>query len=618
MTLVVLLWSFLHWGLDPLLRYSAVQTLQTVTGARADIGSLSTQIYPPRLHLNQVALADANRPGTNLVEFDELEFRLAGHPLMNRRFVVEEARLTGVKFRTRRQDDGQLEESTTKEESESSPWINDKLKEFGDEWMTQLTDQAMAQLRPEVLETFRTGNAVYEKWDVRFREMKDRTQLLKPRFRELQSSFENARHGDALQQLEQYLQVAEKADKLSAEAKQLQAELTGIVPEVREDFRSLDRARRNDQQMVMQKVSMLRPDGRRISEALIGEQMYLRLQELMSWIETARRYQQELHAQVKPERGPGQDFVFPVQNPTPDFLLQRLFVSGELEIEGEAVPFDAELTDLTEDPRLLGRPCVVHLQTADKKSLQLRLSVDATGSTIVTDLGMDVRNRDGILLSAGKPDQSMLSGRISDVAWKVNLQLADDQLRGDIHLNSRLDDTVFATSQKVRPELLQAANEAISSVRSLSADLYVGGTLKDPTLELESTVGEQLAEGMQQAFVQQMEKAKQRLVSEVNSFATDQVSRLSARFATEFDQLEAENKALLSQVREVQAVVASVQSGKLDAGTMMRQVKSSRALPPETRQQIDKAAQGMNRVLDQTRMSEALKGVTLPGGPRRQ
>ena len=57
--IVLLLWVFRQWGMDPLLRYSAVRTLQAMLGARADIGELTTELYPPRLVLRHVALADA-------------------------------------------------------------------------------------------------------------------------------------------------------------------------------------------------------------------------------------------------------------------------------------------------------------------------------------------------------------------------------------------------------------------------------------------------------------------------------------------------------------------------------------------------------------------------------
>ena len=45
--IVGLLWGFLVYGVDPLLRYSTVQSLQTVTGAKVDVAELQTTYFPP-------------------------------------------------------------------------------------------------------------------------------------------------------------------------------------------------------------------------------------------------------------------------------------------------------------------------------------------------------------------------------------------------------------------------------------------------------------------------------------------------------------------------------------------------------------------------------------------
>ncbi len=40
LVIVALIWAFMAFGFDPLLRYSAIQSLQAVTGAKVDIASV--------------------------------------------------------------------------------------------------------------------------------------------------------------------------------------------------------------------------------------------------------------------------------------------------------------------------------------------------------------------------------------------------------------------------------------------------------------------------------------------------------------------------------------------------------------------------------------------------
>ena len=364
LTIMSLLWGFLAWGVDPLLRYSTVQSLQSITGAKVDVAALKTTYFPPSFKVQGMALASAGRPGKNMVQFDELHVRLEPHSLSRRRFVIEDGHIEGLRFDTRRSDDGQLEITTAPEVEDTEPsWVTDQLTELGDEWLSSLEEQIKSQLDPNNLETYRVGTAVYDKWDVQFEELVLRAKALEPRARALKLNLDNAKKGDALQQIEQYLAIAQEAELLLRDAQMFREDLKEIIPEVRSDFQSLNDARLRDQEKVKRTVALLKPDPRRISEALLGETMYLRLQEILTWVETIRDYQHGLHAQIRPPRHAGRDFDFRAANPSPDFLLKNLRMTGTISVNRESVPFKALLTDVTEDPILLGRPCVPgHLQ----------------------------------------------------------------------------------------------------------------------------------------------------------------------------------------------------------------------------------------------------------------
>ena len=585
--IVGLIWAFMTWAKDPLLHYSAVQTLQAIVGAKADVGVVSTSLFPPRLTVDDVALANANRPGTNLIQFDQLEFRLAGHPLLRRQFVVEEGQLTGVRFRTLRNDDGQLEVTQEPAEDSEPSWMSEKLQQIGTEWLAELLEQTKAQLDPNRLETYRTGSEVYTKWDERFNEMTDRAKLLRPRFEQLRLQFEQARRGDPLQMIEQYLQIAHQAEQLARDAQQIRDELINITPEVRTDFARLDQARKNDQQMVMQTISLLKPDGRRVTESLIGEQMYLQLQQLLSWVELAQQYRKDLAEQAQPPRQGGRDFDFPLLQPSPDFHLQRLLISGEVEINGKLVPFEAELADLTEDAPLLGRPCVFRFTSQSDLSLSMRVSYDARGEIAVTQVTASYKDPAGRLLSSGKPDRAMLSARLADSGWNVDLTVVGQQISGAVELQSTLNDAVFIAKDSIRPEFINAARDAIGSIRQVAATLSLGGTIMRPSMRLESNLGEQIVEGVQLAFSHQIETARDRLMADVNAYASDQVTKLTSRFSTEYQRLKDDNAQLIAQVQEVRTIVAAVQSGKLDANTLVRTVSDSNLISDKQKKQVD-------------------------------
>ena len=597
-------WAFIAFGMDPLLRYSSIQALQTATGARADLGELKTSFFPPSVTVSNVALASARRPGWNLVEFKEMHMGLESSSLSRRRFVVEEGRLDGLRFDTPRSDDGQLD-FDPEPVSEEPSWMSEKLTELGSEWLTNITEQVKSQLDPNTLETYRLGTEVYEKWDERFVEMTDRAKAMKPRVDQLREQFKRAKEGDTLQQIEQYLQVSQKAEEIIIEVQGFRDEIKDIVPEVRDDFQTLNAARERDQEKVKHTLSLLKPDARRISQALLGKTMYRQILEVLTWIEFARDYQRDLKEQVQPPRSAGRDFEFVMRDPAPDFLMKKLSLTGIVSINKEQVPFKAMLTDVTEDPKLLGRPCVMRLAAEGSRPLQMKVTYDATGETTRAEMLVDYRDTNPLPLVAGKSEKASVHATLSDLAWTTRLALIEDAIEGNIDLKSNVENLNFQASDDVRSEITEAANDAFAGIRVLNASVKLGGTLRDPEIDLQSDVGEQVALGVQTAFTNQLDKAKERLISEVNSYASDQIEKLKERFTGEYDKLRDDNKELLAQINEVREIVATLQSGKLDTKTIIRQVKNSKLIPQKDQEKI-------SHVMDE--IDNTLQGRSLPLG----
>lgn len=611
--IIGLLWGFLNYGVDPLLRYSTIQSLQSVTGAKVDVGALKTTYFPPSFTIQRMALARAGRPGKNMVEFDELHVKLESHSLSRRRFVIENGHIDGLRFDTRRSDDGQLELTDEPKGTEPS-WVTEKLTELGDEWLSSLEEQIKSQLDPNNLETYRIGTGVYEKWDVRFEELVARAKELEPRAKALRQDFENAKQGDTLEQIEQYLTVAREAELLVRDAQTFRDELTGIVPEVRADFQLLNHARMRDQEKVKQTLALLKPDPRRISQALLGQTMYVRLREILTWVETIREYQHGLHEQIQPPRHPGRDFDFRAANPAPDFLLKNLRLTGTVSSNEESVPFKALLTDVTEDPMLLGRPCVMSLVAAGSRPLQLKVIYDATQDIPVAKMRADFRDTNPIPLRAGRPEKACLQAVLNDVTWQSRLVVVQNQIQGQLVLDSRLDQLEFSANEDVRPEIIAAANEVFASLQTLNATVQISGTLLKPDIELHSDVGEQVAIGVKTAFTQQLAVAKVKLMEEVTDFADEQFQTLKNRFAAEYGQLERDNKELIKKVSEVQTLVASLRSGNLDARTLARQVSSSSLIKEKDRVKIDSALEKVDSIFS-GQLPDGLPGriPNLPG-----
>ena len=182
----------------------------------------------------------------------------------------------------------------------------------------------------------------------------------------------------------------------------------------------------------------------------------------------------------------------------------------------------------------------------------------------------------------------MFQAALRNLAWNMKLRFSGDQMQGFVNLRSDIQGLSFDASKDIRPEIMEATNEALGSVKTLDALVALNGTLQKPDIALTSDIGEQIAEGVQTAFYHQLEKARDRLLTEVNEHASEQLEKLKLRFADEYQHLAEDNQKLMAQIRDVQSILVSLQSGKANPVTIARQVSQSSLLSEKDQKKVQR------------------------------
>lgn len=599
--IIAIVWAFFAFGFDPMLRNGATSGLQSITGAKVDIADVTTGFFPPRMNVNQVALASASKPGSNLVEFQTASFHLAGQPLMHRNYVIDEATITGVRFQTSRNDNGQLD---IEEDDESTgpvipEWLQDKMKNLGDEWLEQFTDQAKSQLDPNRLETYQVGNQLYVKWDRRFEEVNVAISTTKERAELLQQQIKAAKNAEPVQQIQMYLQIAQNADILLKDSQAFVTQLQTNVPaEVRQDFVKLDQAQQNDRQMVASTIQNLKPDSGKITESLIGEEMYLQLQHLLSWVDTIQSYQEQLKAPAEPERSRGRYFEFPILNPTPKVLCRKMLMDGELMLGDFPTPFRAVLTDVTTDPKLHGQPAILQVQTAGERPVNLVIRHDATSDIAVTDLSADFVDETEHVLAAGKPDAEQLTASLNNLHWKANVTLIEGQIDGRIEMRSDFGKSRFQTARPYATSLASVAEQTLQSIHTVNAVIDLKGSALKPDISMTSDLGSQVANGFQTAFQAQLPAMKQQALAMVTEYAVEQKQELSAKLGGRYTALLADHKQLMNSLNSVRTIAADFRKGQVNPDAVFRTVSDSGLLKQNDQKKADKYFGEASKVMD--------------------
>ena len=493
--------------------------------------------------------------------------------MLRKFFVVEEAELTGIRFGTIRNDYGQLDVLSDTDPGQPF-WLAEKLRNIDDEWLDQLTLDVREQLDPNTLETWRTSQALSVKWEQEIDTLQHESKSFKPKVDRLQKRMDVAKKMRSVKQVQEYLQLAGEGEQLLRQANQMQQRIQGLVPEVQQDLLTLDQARENDQELVVQKIRQLKPNPRRITESLIGPEIYRQLDQVLSWIEFGSNYQKELRKQTQVVRYRGEDVQFPLLNATPHFLCRRMKLSGELSLDQQLMPFHAFLTGVSSDPVLFGQPTEFRLKTAGDKPLQLAIRHNATTDFPRTNIIAEFHQAQPKSLSVGKSTGALLTAGLTDFKWSTQLLLMGRNIDGQIQLNSNLNQVEF-TSATISPIMRNAVTDVFQNSKAVDATIQIAGTVKAPTVEITSSFGEGIATGLQTVFANHAQQSKAILSAKVAELATEQKQRLSAELNERYQKLVADHKAMLKQINGAQQLLVNLQSGQTNPADLFRQVSGA-------------------------------------------
>ncbi len=574
--LVLSCWLFFAFALDPLLHRTTVATAETVLQAKVDLVDLETGLFPPAVSLQQMQLANRNQPDRNLLQFDTLHARIAGTPLLHRRTIIEEATVTGVRWDTPREASGQLEGSTPGDGPITFPELWPSLSLQAERWGRDLLlgalDEARDQLDPNLLESVRTADRVHREWDERFRAYEMRVRTLQLRVAALQEGVENVK-GSAFEKLQAYQKTAAEVNELLAESQRLRKEFPGLIEQANADFREIDAARQRDEAAIREKLKLFQLNPQELTETLLGPEFVQRAQQVARYAAWAK---QNLDAATDPpeaERMRGTDIDFSSQEPLPKFLVRRMHISGQMDLRGQPVPFAAEVTGITSEPRLHDQPMVIQLQAEGEAALKLEVVADHRSDQPAWKLELDYRNPQPAKFALGRRDQTGLQLVSGDSRWNATLELVGDDLRGAVVLRQndvRLDRSAETPHASETARMLaETLAETLAGVKQVEASLQLTGTLQQPRWSLQSDLGRQLATGMNAMIAGEMKRRQEELTAGLNARLQEKTGTLQQMMNERYSGLIA---GLDLNETNARGLVQRVAGGKsLGLGGLLRQ-----------------------------------------------
>src|SRR5436190_15329609 len=105
---LALLTIFIVFFLDSVIKWTLIKAGQAVFGAKVEIAFLDLRLSDSSLRIRGMQVADRALPMQNLFQFDEATFDARSLPLLEKKIVIDDATLAGLKFGAPRKTSGAL------------------------------------------------------------------------------------------------------------------------------------------------------------------------------------------------------------------------------------------------------------------------------------------------------------------------------------------------------------------------------------------------------------------------------------------------------------------------------------------------------------------------------
>lgn len=554
-----------------------------INGAEVNVGDVDLTFSPIGFKLEDLRITDVDEPSKNLFELDEARVQLRLTPLFFGRVNIEAMIVDGMRSGTERRRPGRVLNAgssgstssgtspteTTPSTSESAPATTDQASS---------APAASGGQSASTAETAtQESNALPAAAEVALDNMSATRTAVEQADSQIQAASDNV--GQALDDLPSDATLADydrrldalanrRLDSLDAVRSSLN-DLSEIGDQVGRDQRSVANARQaasdavstaetamrnvsaapgEDWNALREQYPLNASTATKLGRLLLGDEIFDQVEQLQDWYEQISPWLARLAPEGNddgPQRLDGRYVRFPHPNPSPNFLLRE----ARIGFEADGQPWRIELTDVTGQQRLIGRPVQLSIVKGDDANPRLRIegTLDRRGEQVQDHFELFGRN-----LGLGDRQLAVSDAQLNWAPGRTDLvgtvDVVDGELDGDIVLDFTGSDFQAGGSNRTASIL----NRALSSVSDFELGIDVDGSVRRPALSLTSNLDNQL----NQALSRVVREEYDRWLAQTRASIDAEEAELRAPLDEQLAQVKAERDRVQAKADEFQREVA--------------------------------------------------------------
>jgi uncharacterized protein (TIGR03545 family) len=507
---ILLLWAFVFFFFDPILKHALISGGQAAAGAKVEIGSVRSKWLKGTLELRAIAVADKEAPMKNAVELSRAAFQLDVSAALRGKGVVREAALEGLRVGTERKTSGALRAEPPSAlgaaiSKQIAPVKSAAIKVESN--ATGEVDSAKLQGLKKYDDAKAKSAEIEKRWKGKDAEAK----AIEKEARDIGDQLKAIGGNDVLKKAQAAGQAQQRIKALIARVDAQKAEAQKDIAEAQALVKEADELRKKDLNGLLSAAGLPTLDSQDLAKRLLGAQTASRLTTALRWMRVARERAAARAAAAPPapaSRRAGVNIEFPRAHSYPQYLLENAKITGTLDgVMGGALDLKGVLDGVTSNPKLYGKPATLTLggksASGPSASLNGRLDQQKDPVGISLDFTGQGFSLAGTSLGDGEVGGSLTAGQAK---LRGHLASTGDEWTGEVF--------VEASGVKLEPKVSLAGpagalvSDALKSLTGFNVRVGISGREDALKLAFSSNAGEAIAAAMRKAVSGQIEAQK--------------------------------------------------------------------------------------------------------------
>ncbi|MBC8285799.1 MAG: TIGR03545 family protein [Nitrospinae bacterium] len=521
---------FLMMFLDGIIERGIEENGSQAAKTQIDLASLSTSLLSQAVRIDGLEVANPDNNLENILQIETLSMDVDGPKAISRKIIIDELTANGIRINQKRASPAKDINPAGKTESAS-----EENRESGAMGLPDLGGVDIKSpeeiLKSEKLETLEAANKAKEtienlkiKWQKRIETDLSPKSLeeTKQKLAKLQEKVKGGNLASIPETIQEFKSLQKEIQDRVNRIKSIKSEFEKDVHAAKKQLAELKNLPKKDFNRLNKKYSLDMDGGSNALGALIEGPLKAKIDKAWKAYKMLSPYLNKPSTPKKEDyqyvRGKGADVQFAKASIHPDFLLRHANLSMNLletEIQGE-------LKDLTDNPKLHGKPAILKFQSGKNEkfdSFNLNLELDKTGEQSKDTLSIDFKglNLQGI--------QSDGSGEIKGGAANVKGQLLitdENNLNGTF--KAELKSISLSIAKQDGNELANSIAKSLSSIDRISITVDIQGTIENYELGIQSNLNDIISGAVKKALAGKMEGFESSLMEAIQAKAGDSIA----------------------------------------------------------------------------------------------